>query len=144
MARSILPHLENQPTHPFYCFRCLFTVLFCKYSSRPCPPMPLPRKQPSAGLVVSPSWYATSEDMPSAHPCTPGPCANHGLVCPGQGKTQAHRHPWPLGPFSPITQNEESYIRILYSNLTPTPAEWNWNFVTTSVLLKRLGTRSKV
>lgn len=55
MARSVLSHLENQPIHPFYCFKCLFTVLFCRYSSRSCPSVPLPRKQPAAGLVVSPS-----------------------------------------------------------------------------------------
>lgn len=69
---------------------------------------------------VSKLWYATSEDMPSAHRGTPGPCANHSLVCPGQGKIPAHRHPRPIGPFTPIIQNEESHIRELYLNLTPT------------------------
>lgn len=55
MARSMFPHLENQLAHPFYCFRCLFTELFCRYSSHFCLFVPLPRKQPDAGLVVSPS-----------------------------------------------------------------------------------------
>lgn len=143
MARSVLPHLENPPTHPLYCLRWFFTVLFCRYSSRSCPSVPLPRKQPAAGLVASPSWYTTSEDMPPAHPCTPGPCANHSLVCPGQGETMAHRYSWPIGPITPVIQNSESYVRVLHLNSHLHPHEWIWSFVTTSILLNRLGTRSK-
>lgn len=67
MARSVLPHLENQPTHTFDCFRCLFTVLFCRYSS-----CSYPGCCCRCGCVSKLS-YRTSEAMPSAHPCAQVP-----------------------------------------------------------------------
>lgn len=65
-ARSVLPHLENQPTHPFHCFRCLLTVLFCRHSCCSCPGCF------RHGCVFKLS-HRTSQGMPSAHPCTQVP-----------------------------------------------------------------------
>lgn len=66
MARSVLPHLENQPTHAFHCFRCLLTVLFCRYSSCSSPGCCM------HGCVCKLSCR-TSETPPSPHPCTQVP-----------------------------------------------------------------------